>query len=482
MPLDLPLDDGPIRAALTELHAGFDHELGGFGLGAKQPAWPSLGLLLGIYGRRGDRNALHMACVTLRRMALGGINDQIGGGFWRASQDRWWMIPEFSKPLYDNARLLDLNTSAWLATGDEFFGRISLQTARWMINDLPDPDTGLFARAQGDCTKASDRDHYLWRPETVRALLDDDEHALIARRFGLDDEPNLGQEWHLHVYASLSELARQLRRPRTELLGLMERANARLLAARRQRPTPSLDHGRDLRANASAVAALARAGRLLEAPELVTTAARVWQTMDPDPATDASPPTLAHWLSAGLELLRSRWDVESYRRLERIAGRLLREPHAPPAAPNDETRSQATEQDAAIRITALNEWGTLSVNADCLDAAERTLRAWWPRIEAEPLSHPCLLQALDSHLHAPLLVLIQGEDAERARWQYHAERPFNPNLQCQTIPIDAGVELGRAGRRTDNRVTATQAWLCRGARCLAVIDSLGALRDTLAVR
>jgi uncharacterized protein YyaL (SSP411 family) len=38
-----------------------------------------------------------MATLTLKRMAEGGINDQLGGGFCRYSVDRHWMIPHFEK-------------------------------------------------------------------------------------------------------------------------------------------------------------------------------------------------------------------------------------------------------------------------------------------------------------------------------------------------------------------------------------------------
>jgi uncharacterized protein YyaL (SSP411 family) len=46
-----------------------------------------------------------MALHTLRRMAGGGIYDQVGGGFSRYSVDARWLVPHFEKMLYDNALL-----------------------------------------------------------------------------------------------------------------------------------------------------------------------------------------------------------------------------------------------------------------------------------------------------------------------------------------------------------------------------------------
>jgi len=51
-------------------------------------------------------------------MAAGGINDQLGGGFYRYAVDEYWMTPHFEKMLYDNAGLLAVYAQAALARGD----------------------------------------------------------------------------------------------------------------------------------------------------------------------------------------------------------------------------------------------------------------------------------------------------------------------------------------------------------------------------
>ena len=64
---------------------------------------------------RGERE---MALHTLRRMASGGMYDQVGGGFARYSVDRVWLVPHFEKMLYDNALLARAYVHAWQVTGD----------------------------------------------------------------------------------------------------------------------------------------------------------------------------------------------------------------------------------------------------------------------------------------------------------------------------------------------------------------------------
>ncbi len=61
-----------------------------------------------FYARTGNQEALHMCLLTLREMAKGGMNDQLGGGFHRYSVDERWFVPHFEKMLYDQAQLATL--------------------------------------------------------------------------------------------------------------------------------------------------------------------------------------------------------------------------------------------------------------------------------------------------------------------------------------------------------------------------------------
>jgi len=54
-------------------------------------------------------------------MAIGGIYDQLGGGFYRYSTDAKWHVPHFEKMLYDNAQLLQNYLDAFLITREIFF-------------------------------------------------------------------------------------------------------------------------------------------------------------------------------------------------------------------------------------------------------------------------------------------------------------------------------------------------------------------------
>jgi len=57
-----------------------------------------------------------MAQLTLEKMALGGIYDQVGGGFPPLLTDAQWLVPHFEKMLYDNALLAIAYVEGWQAT------------------------------------------------------------------------------------------------------------------------------------------------------------------------------------------------------------------------------------------------------------------------------------------------------------------------------------------------------------------------------
>ncbi len=107
---ETPLSTAPITTAVQQHLQSFDRLNGGFG-GAPKFLHPAeLDMLL--RQAQHDEQARHVALFTLRQMALGGLYDQLGGGFCRYSVDAHWDIPHFEKMLYDNGLLLGLYCDA----------------------------------------------------------------------------------------------------------------------------------------------------------------------------------------------------------------------------------------------------------------------------------------------------------------------------------------------------------------------------------
>src|SRR5688572_31439665 len=242
----------PVPAARRRLAASFDPRHGGFGPAPKFPHAASVELLL----READLEARSMALTTLRRMAEGGIFDQVGGGFCRYSVDPSWMIPHFEKMLYDNGQLLAVAAQAALATADPLFLRVAGETADWLRRDMEGPGGGFFATLDADSEGHEGR-FYAWDREELRGLLPPEEYAAFAARFGLDRSPNFEGKWHLHCFKSMTEVAEELGAEEAAAAGLINQARTRLLPVRNRRVWPARDEKILTSWNGLAIAGLA---------------------------------------------------------------------------------------------------------------------------------------------------------------------------------------------------------------------------------
>ena len=70
--------------------------------------------------------------LTLNKMAFGGINDQIGGGFARYSVDKFWKAPHFEKMLYDNGQLVSLYSEAFLKYQNPLYKKVVFETLKFV--------------------------------------------------------------------------------------------------------------------------------------------------------------------------------------------------------------------------------------------------------------------------------------------------------------------------------------------------------------
>ncbi|HED51990.1 MAG TPA: thioredoxin domain-containing protein, partial [Gammaproteobacteria bacterium] len=185
------LNSMPLDIARQQLSSQFDASYGGFGKAPKFPHPTSLERLLRHWATTGrsDNEALNMVLFTLDRMALGGMYDQIGGGFCRYSVDAQWMIPHFEKMLYDNGPLLSLYSEAWAATGNPLYRRIVTETATWVQREMQAPDGGYYSSLDAD-TEGEEGKFYVWTQKQLHALLNDDEYSVAAVRFGFNREAN----------------------------------------------------------------------------------------------------------------------------------------------------------------------------------------------------------------------------------------------------------------------------------------------------
>jgi uncharacterized protein YyaL (SSP411 family) len=91
--------------------------------------------------------------------------------------------------LYDNGQLLSLYSEAWLMAGDENYREVVEQTAAWLLREMRAPDGGFYCSLDADSEGEEGR-FYVWQRAQARSLLDEQEYALLALRYGLGASAN----------------------------------------------------------------------------------------------------------------------------------------------------------------------------------------------------------------------------------------------------------------------------------------------------
>ncbi len=358
------LTDAPLRAARDALVHSFDPAHGGFGGAPKFPHPTSLERLLrrwaaSVQGGEPDRPAETAVLSTLQQMALGGIYDHLGGGFYRYSVDAEWQIPHFEKMLYDNGPLLALYAQAWQATQDPLFRTAAEETGAWLIREMQDPAGGYYATLDAD-SEGEEGKFYLWTPDQVRELLSTEEYVAFAVCYGLEQPPNFEDHaWHLRSIAEASELASRLEVAPEQVGEWLAAARRKLFGARSQRIWPGRDEKILTAWNGLAIRGMAIAGRHLGQAEFVASAeraldfihARLWRDgrllavhKDGQARLNAYLDDYAFLIDGILELLQCRWrdgdldfalalaDVLLDQFEDRESGRVLLHRHRPRSA------------------------------------------------------------------------------------------------------------------------------------------------------
>ena len=168
----------------------------------------SLDFILTQYLRTRDLDTLYMAERTLEQMALGGIYDQLGGGFHRYSVDAIWLTPHFEKMLYDNGQLLRTYLHAWQITARPLYRRIVDETIAYVLSEMTAPDGGFYSTQDAD-SEGEEGKFFVWMPEEIDAALDDQAAALFKAHYGVTQHGNFEGRNILYASRNTDSLAQE---------------------------------------------------------------------------------------------------------------------------------------------------------------------------------------------------------------------------------------------------------------------------------
>jgi len=266
-PEDFNLAD--LDEAYSVFSSQFDRKHGGRGRAPKFPMPDNWQFMLRFYYATKNEEALQQTLLTLDKMALGGIYDQIGGGFARYATDAEWKIPHFEKMLYDNAQLISLYSTAYTITKKELYKTVVYETIEFINRELKSPLGGFYCAIDAD-SEGIEGKFYVWTGEEVERVIGSEHFPLVKDYFGIDNEALWEKGQNILLVAATPEnLAEKNQLSLEECLSVIADARQKLLEERNKRTRPETDHKILLSWNALMIKGLLDACLAFEEPSFL---------------------------------------------------------------------------------------------------------------------------------------------------------------------------------------------------------------------
>ncbi len=430
-----------LENAFNNLSGQFDRQYGGFGTSPKFPQPANLDFLLRFHAQSKRAEPLAMVEKTLHRMALGGIYDQLGGGFHRYSVDQVWLVPHFEKMLYDNAQLAQTYIRCYQATGKTFYRGVAEEILEYVMREMTSPEGGFFSAQDADSEGEEGR-FFVWTPTEVRDILGERDAEVFAAFFDITAEGNWEGSNILRVVHEVPQVAAQFDLSVEETASILDSARSILLSEREKRIKPHLDDKILTAWNGLMLAAFAEVAAIMDSAIFRQVAIRnaefLRQTMTTRDETGrlrllrtsrGGPAKLNGYLEdysffadGLLHLYEATFDVQWLHLAQELTASML-------AYFWDDQNGGffATSSDHETLIQRLKDWddnATPSGNSVALDVllrlailtgensyreyAARVLRRLGSTLEKHPYSFARCLSALDFYLSTPKEIAILG--------------------------------------------------------------------------
>ena len=447
-----------LTKAFQYFYEAHDPNWGGFGGAPKFPRPAVLKFLFRLAALQGPRTAigeelLKITGFTLRKMAEGGLQDHVGGGFHRYSVDERWFVSHFEKMLYDQAQLAVSYLEAKQATGLEVYAWIARDIFTYVQRDLTSPAGGFYSAEDADSLLAHGKpEHaegafYVWTKDEIDTVLGADA-AFFCAHFGVkpggnvDHDPQ-GEFTGKNVLMQRQSLATTAREHGLEvavasdkLLGCLEK----LRAVRAQRPRPHLDDKIITAWNGLMISALAQGARVLGDRSYLAAATRAAEFIQRELYDERSGTLYRSWrgsrgtiagfaedyafliqglldlYEAGFEI---RW-LQWAERLQAAMDGLFEDP-----VRGGYFNSRADDPNVIVRLKEDHDGAEPSANsvaalnllrldwmlglAGARERAVKTIEALRPQWTAMPQGLPQLLCAIELVVDAPRTVVLAGD-------------------------------------------------------------------------
>ncbi len=515
------MDSGALESGFNYWRRTFDSHLGGFGQAPKFPRPVTHNFLLRYWARTKNREALDMVLATLRAMAKGGMNDQLGGGFHRYSVDEYWFVPHFEKMLYDQAQLAVSYLEAFQITGDQLYADVVRRVLDYVLRDMTHPDGGFYSAEDADSVIDPAHPHekgegafYIWEQSEIASLAAEPATSWFCYRYGVEPSGNVRHDPQaeftgrniLFEAHSIAETAHHFAVDEGAVAASLHETAEKLLAARSKRVRPHLDDKVLTAWNGLMISAFAQAGAVLpdvENASRYTQAAHraagfVIQHMlhdgvlyrrfrDGDTAIAGFLDDYAGFVQALIDLYETTLDHQHLQLAVQLTGKMIELFEDRDAggffstSGGDASLVMRIKDDydgaepSGNSIAAMNLLRLAAITGDkgFRETAERTLNAFARKMSEQPAGLPQMLVAYQWSMGKPRQAILAGEpgatDTRALAGAIH--RRFLPNRVIALASDAAPYMTALDGRAT--------AYLCENFACRLPVTELTRLESML---
>jgi hypothetical protein len=498
-----------LDSAYQGLGRGFDSTHGGFGGAPKFPQPMNLEFLLRAHVRTGDKTPLEQTLFTLRKMACGGIYDQLGGGFHRYSVDAIWLVPHFEKMLYDNAQLSRVYLHAWQLTGNTFHKRIAEDIYDYVLREMTAPEGGFYSATDAD-SEGEEGKFFVWSQAELEELLGANAAAAIEY-WGVSRRGNFEGHNILHVPNDEAVVAERLNMSVDDLRASITAARNKLYAVRSQRVSPGLDDKILTGWNGLMLASLAEGARVLDRDDYRDAAVKnadfLLQAMtapdgrlyrshkDGTSKINATLEDYANLIDGLLELYQTTFEARWFDAARRLSDHVLAhfaahdggffdtsDDHEKLIVRPRNMQDNAVPSGNAMMARNLLRLAAYTGDARYDDAARGTLALLTEAMRQYPQAFGEALSAVDLLVSGLVEVAVVGApDAAETRALLDVIRsPYRPNvitaLAAEDVPGEASIPLLSYRTMRGGQPTV---YVCRHFACANPVTTPDALRELL---
>lgn len=464
----------------------FDSEEGGYNRAPKFPLpnnWQFL-LRYGVLAK--DESVVQHVHFTLKKIAYGGIYDQVGGGFARYSVDDRWHVPHFEKMLYDNAQLISLYSEAYQQQPDPLYKRIVEETIAWAIREMQSDEGAFYAALDAD-TDGVEGKYYTFSKNELEEVLQEDASLFISF-FNVTEEGNWPEEKTnvLYISEESESFYRQQNIDEEEWVWKLKSAKQKLERHRRSSRTyPSLDNKKLAAWNALMLKGLVDAYRVFGIEQYLEEGQRIasfitqklltdnyhllHQPEDKNRAIDGFLDDYAFVIDSFISLYEATFDEEWLKHAEQLCETALSLFYMPESesfkysnyedliARKADVMDNVIPSASSAMIRVLNKLSTLMDNQSYKEIAEKVFANVFPHIEQYGSAYSNWAIQLLENVYGCYEIALTGLDA--TQWRKELDKWYIPNK------ITLGGQDSALPLLINKKEKQTKAYICIHNTC-----------------